>query len=102
LTPIGWRAEDRCLTDAELGLWVRLLAASARRGDPNTGRAALQVLRLTSRRLARFVEIGLLEVVDGGYVVSGWDGYFPKDSTAAERKRRSGERAGARGPPPST
>jgi hypothetical protein len=85
------------LTDAELGLWVRLLGACARIGGPNVDAEALDEVRgLTTRRLARYVELGLLDAGDGGYVIPGWDGYFPRGPTATARKARQRERAVSR------
>jgi hypothetical protein len=75
---------------------THLLGACARRRDPNVGAEAPEIRGVTPRRLERFVEIGLLEVVDAGYVISEWEGYFPRDFTAAERQRRCRERAEAR------
>ena len=54
--------------------------------DALTGR---EVAGLTAKRVARFVELELLDPTGEAHEVYDWTRFQPRDPTAAERKARS-------------
>jgi hypothetical protein len=77
------------LSDSEFRTWIRLLCYCARVEDPSVDLATKrEVAGLTSRRVSRFAELGLLDRLDASYEIHDWSTYRKKDETNADRQAR--------------
>lgn len=75
------------LSDPEFRTWVRVLCYCAKQEDPTVDvMTRREVAGLTSGRINRFAEIGLLDRVGTDYEIHDWSKYQPKDRTGAERQ----------------
>jgi hypothetical protein len=77
------------LSDSEFRTWIRLLCYCARVEDPTVDAATKrEVAGLSTKRIARFVELGLLDSSGDGNEIHDWVKYRKKDETNAERQAR--------------
>lgn len=90
------------LSDSEFRVWIRLLCHCAKSQDPSVDSLAIrEVSGLSSKRVQRFAQIGLLDPVGDLWEVHDWAKYLPKDATNAERqaawraRKRNAERNGS-------
>lgn len=78
------------LTDRQFRVWMRVLSYCSQVEDPTIDEHVIRdVSGLTSKGVATYVRLGLLDVVSGSvFVVHDWADYRPKDSSGAERQAR--------------
>ncbi len=82
------------LTDAEFRVWIRLLCHCGSARDPSVDRAAKrEVSGLTSARVRRFQQIGLLDEIGDEYEIHHWPQYMPKEEQNAARQAKWRSRA---------
>jgi hypothetical protein len=90
------------LTAAEFRVWLRVLCHCARHKRPTVDALTRgEVAGLTAKKIARFVELQLLDATGDTYEVYDSTSFQPKDWTAAARQARSRARRleAARGGP---
>lgn len=83
------------LSDRDFRVWMRVLCHCARYEDPTVDEATMaEVKDLTSQRIARYRELGLLDRSGRSFEVHDWVHYLPKDKTGADRQAKWRARRG--------